>query len=259
MEAKKPKKTITVDHQDQADETPPKIEVAQRSILRPEDTVLPDNASHAPGAPEVDAPVEPAKPKTDDQALSEPLKEIAERAKRVKEAAEASKAETPEPAAAQKESEPKPVPAAAPDSEKIPVSTTVQPKPEPKPELPAPKPVEKTPAVPEAEPATDTEVFDDIPEQNKPTPTDAQLDPAEAADKAAIKQAAEHEAAIQKLVDSKQYYLPIKTVEQRRSQRNVIYGVLFTAFLIAAWLNIALDAGLIELGRIQPVTNFFSK
>lgn len=67
-----------------------------------------------------------------------------------------------------------------------------------------------------------------------------------------------HDAEIQKLIDSRTYSLPIKTVEQRRSKRVVILGVLLSLVLIAAWINIALDAGLIEIGGVKPVTHFFS-
>jgi type IV secretory pathway VirB10-like protein len=67
-----------------------------------------------------------------------------------------------------------------------------------------------------------------------------------------------HDIAIQKLIDSKQYNLPINSVEKRRSKRVVIFGVLLSILLIAAWVDIALDANIIELNGINPVTHFFS-
>lgn len=69
---------------------------------------------------------------------------------------------------------------------------------------------------------------------------------------------AEHEAAIQKTIDSKKYFLPIKTVEQRKSARFVALGVLLALLLIVAWADIALDAGLIQINGVKPVTHFFS-
>lgn len=68
----------------------------------------------------------------------------------------------------------------------------------------------------------------------------------------------QREAAVQQLIDSKKYVLPIKTVEQRRSRRFIMLGTLLALALALAWLNIALDAGLIQLGGLQPLTHFFS-
>lgn len=65
------------------------------------------------------------------------------------------------------------------------------------------------------------------------------------------------DAEIQKLVDSKQYYLPINAVERRRTHRFVVFGLVLCVLLGLAWLNVALDAGLIELGGLKAVTNFF--
>lgn len=67
-----------------------------------------------------------------------------------------------------------------------------------------------------------------------------------------------HDAEIQKLIDSKTYSLPIKTVEQRRSKRVVILGVFISLVLGLAWLNIALDAGLVQVSGV-PHTNFFDQ
>lgn len=66
------------------------------------------------------------------------------------------------------------------------------------------------------------------------------------------------EAALQKLVDSKQYFLPINTLESRRSKRFITLGVLLSIILIAAWTDIALDAHLITIDGLKPLTNFFS-
>lgn len=74
----------------------------------------------------------------------------------------------------------------------------------------------------------------------------------------AAQQAAKHQAEIEKLTDSKKYYLPINTIEKRRSRRFVVLGTLLSLLLILAWADIALDAGLIHVNGVKPVTHFFS-
>lgn len=69
---------------------------------------------------------------------------------------------------------------------------------------------------------------------------------------------AEHDAAIQKLVESKQYYLPINSVEKRRTKRVLLLGVVLSIVLVAAWVDVALDAGLVQIDGLKPVTHFFS-
>ncbi len=76
-------------------------------------------------------------------------------------------------------------------------------------------------------------------------------------DTEAAKQA-EHQAAIEKLADSKQYYLPINTVEKRRTRRFVAIGIILSLLLIVAWADVALDAGLIRIHGLKPITHFFS-
>lgn len=69
---------------------------------------------------------------------------------------------------------------------------------------------------------------------------------------------AKRQAELERLVEEKTYFLPIKTVEQRRTARFVLIGVILSLLLLVAWLNIALDAGLIELSGLKPLTHFFS-
>jgi hypothetical protein len=126
---------------------------------------------------------------------------------------------------------------------------------ETKPLQPAAKPNLKPPAAPspETEKPTEPEESPPPPDQS-PTPkdNDAQQAEAEAAEQA------KRQAAIDKLAASKQYYLPINSVEKRRSKRFVIFGVLLSLLLIVAWADIALDAGLIHLGNVKAPTHFFS-
>lgn len=68
----------------------------------------------------------------------------------------------------------------------------------------------------------------------------------------------EQDQAIQDLIDSKKYYVPINAVEKRRAKQFVLLGLLFSILLLLVWGDIALDAGLIEVSGIKPVTHFFS-
>jgi hypothetical protein len=122
------------------------------------------------------------------------------------------------------------------------------------------KPVEETvPAEPEPTPEPEPKDEPELPAEAKP---DAAPDPTDQPPKvdleAEAKQQAEHDAAIQKLVDSKKYFLPINAVEKRRSKRFVAVGVLLSLLLLAAWADIAADAGLISVPGVKPVTHFFS-
>lgn len=69
---------------------------------------------------------------------------------------------------------------------------------------------------------------------------------------------AKADAELQKLVDSKKYFLPINGKEKQRTKRTIAIGVLLSLVLAAAWFDIALDAGLLHLNNIQPLTHFFS-
>jgi len=69
---------------------------------------------------------------------------------------------------------------------------------------------------------------------------------------------AKHDEAIQKLIDAKQYFLPINAVELRKTKHFVVLGVIFSLLLLVAWADIALDAGLVQIPGIKPVTHFFS-
>jgi hypothetical protein len=68
----------------------------------------------------------------------------------------------------------------------------------------------------------------------------------------------EQAKAIEKLVASGKYELPINAVEKRKARHFVILGFLLAILLALAWADIALDAGLIKVNGINPVTHFFS-
>lgn len=131
-------------------------------------------------------------------------------------------------------------------------------------EASAPEPEAETPAEPEAdakpEPAPEAEPAKESPDV---IATDAKVGTKEVqteAEAAAEADAeAERQAKLQEMVDNKTYYLPITTSETRKARQFVAVGVLLSIVLIAAWLDIALDAGLIHLGNLHALTHFFSE
>jgi len=123
----------------------------------------------------------------------------------------------------------------------------------------------KAPTVAELAESADQE---DKPSAEKEPPAKTPAEPAtepdepdkldQAAVEAEAAQQTKHDEAVEKLVESKQYYLPIETIEKRRSKRFVALGILLSLLLIVAWADIALDSGILHLGGIKPVTHFFS-
>ncbi len=116
---------------------------------------------------------------------------------------------------------------------------------------------------PEPKTETDEAIHPDVPpaaaepaSQSEPSATPPVVKAPDAS--AEAKKEAEHNSEIQKLVDSKRYFLPINTIEKRRSKRFVAAGILLSLVLVVAWGDIALDAGLIQLPGIKPLTHFFS-
>lgn len=123
----------------------------------------------------------------------------------------------------------------------------------------APAPVEE-PEKSAEKPAEAAPVADaDKPAENEEKAKKA-LSPEEqaAADKKAAEAAAEHEAAIQKLVDDETYFLPINSVETRKTRRFMLLGVVLILVLALAWADVALDAGLIHLAGLKPLTHLFT-
>ena len=114
----------------------------------------------------------------------------------------------------------------------------------------SPKPLDDEESVP-VEPPSEAE---------KETETEEQLKPKKLEDNEAAEAArqAERDANLQKIVEAKTYYLPINTVEKRKTKRFVVLGILLSILLIIVWLDVALDAGLIQIDGISPLTHFFS-
>lgn len=72
------------------------------------------------------------------------------------------------------------------------------------------------------------------------------------------KQQAQHDAAVEQLVNSRKYELPINAVEKRKTMHFVVLGIFLSVLLVLIWVDIALDAGLIKINGVSPVTHFFS-
>jgi hypothetical protein len=100
---------------------------------------------------------------------------------------------------------------------------------------------------PQAEPKTEPVDKSPVKSDKSPKKPDAEAE-----------EQAKHQAAVDKLTDGKKYYLPIDTIEKKRSRRFVVIGIILSLLLIVAWADIALDAGIIQLGGVKSVTHFFS-
>lgn len=148
--------------------------------------------------------------------------------------------------------------------------TVLQPLPSSESETPAPAP---TPT-PITIPAPDIQDAKPIPPDVKapptqetpvatPTGTDAAIGTKEIQTDAQIAMAQDAEAKrlddLRQMVETKQFYLPIETTENRRSKRVVGSGILLSLLLAAVWLDVALDAGLIHIGNLKAITHLFSQ
>lgn len=113
---------------------------------------------------------------------------------------------------------------------------------------------------PKAEPETEAAPAEEAAEPETPAAADTAA--AQGKDKPVQEdkdaKEAKRQAAIEQLAESKKYYLPINMVEKRRSKRVVVAGLVLSLLLIVAWGDVALDAGLIHINGVKPVTHFFS-
>lgn len=60
------------------------------------------------------------------------------------------------------------------------------------------------------------------------------------------------------MITSEKYFLPINMVERRRDKKIVTIGIVIALILILAWVDVALDAGLIHNFLHLPHTHFFA-
>ncbi len=119
-----------------------------------------------------------------------------------------------------------------------------------------PMPSEPEPPMPPVPPATSSVSDSDDDEED----TDGQLAPNQTVDVAKRKEEdaqAVRQAEQEKIIESKQYFLPINTVEKRRGMERFILLLLVVIVVALVWLDIALDAGILRLGGIHSLTHFF--
>ncbi len=195
----------------------------------------------APPLPGDDEPVKKASNKLPD--MPDLPVETTEEVKPAEPKPKKEEAEKPETAP-----EPKAEPAKEPPVEE-------KPAPEPAPPKEAEKPAEEAP-VPQDEKASPEEPAGEPATGEKTEKSDA--DKKVTAEKAAEAEQAKQSEQVEKMVESRQYSLPINSVEKRRSKRFVALGIMLSVLLALIWLDIALDAGLIHINNIQPLTHFFS-
>lgn len=125
------------------------------------------------------------------------------------------------------------------------------PKPEPEPEpKPEPEAADETPAA-----ETEATAEDDAPPAKSAPKSEAKP---KQKDEAAAAEQAKHDAAIQELIISQKYELPINSVEKRKAKHFVVLGIFLAILLALAWGDIAADAGIIHINGVKPVTHFFS-
>ncbi|HVS58146.1 MAG TPA: hypothetical protein VHD60_00190 [Candidatus Saccharimonadales bacterium] len=166
---------------------------------------------------------------------------------------------------------------------KEPADTAATSKDEPAPvdETPTSEEVGATPDEPEAAETTDdadsVKQADEAPAEapeaasteaaTQPAPDDTPAkgeDPAkqaldtEAAEAEAKKQA-DRQAELEKVIDSQKYALPINTVKKRRITRTLLVSILVIVVLGVASADLAMDAGVLHVNGVKPVTHFFKK
>lgn len=102
-------------------------------------------------------------------------------------------------------------------------------------------------------------VYDLVPESSK-TGDEQSADAAQKILEAEAEKKAAHDAEIQKLVDSKDYYLDINVshAQKKQTKKFIIIGAVLGVVLLLAWLDIALDASIIHIGGLKSLTHFFS-
>lgn len=109
-------------------------------------------------------------------------------------------------------------------------------------------------------PATNTApVEEPIESENVAEPEDTVLPESEPSDPEADAIASQEQVAhIEQLIEEERYFLPINSVQERRTRRFIIIGVLAIIVLTAAWYNVALDANLVPNTYDLPHSSFFS-
>jgi len=115
------------------------------------------------------------------------------------------------------------------------------------------EPVDTTPAPAETSTGADKSADETVTSDNATTSAESKVD------EKTERHNAERIAELDKLVESHKYYLPINQVEKRKNKQYAIIGLIVIILLAAVWADIALDAGIIHISGVKPLTHFFSK
>ena len=62
-----------------------------------------------------------------------------------------------------------------------------------------------------------------------------------------VQEEQKRQEAINRMVESKQYFLPINQNQKRKTKHFVIIGILLSIILLVVWLYVASNAGIIKL------------
>jgi hypothetical protein len=108
-----------------------------------------------------------------------------------------------------------------------------------------------------ADDTADAQVTDSIDDENDDASKDSK--PNAQDEDLATKRAMERQAQLDKIAEAGTYHLPINQVVRRRSRHVAIAGAVLILLLAVAWIDIALDAKLITLPGVKPVTHIFEK
>ena len=123
---------------------------------------------------------------------------------------------------------------------------------------PTPAPVSPeepaTPHLPETAPTDSIMDADDEGHPTEKAEAGATDEPQKEADQA--QQAAQ--AAQEKVITSKQYYLPISNGDRRRDTRTALLILMLVLIGTLVWLDLVLDAGIVHIPGIHAVTHIFS-
>lgn len=111
-------------------------------------------------------------------------------------------------------------------------------------------PVEPATTPPEASSSGTEDSTDEL-----PLPGDQTKDEKETAE---LEAAAKKQAELDSLTESREYFLPINSVERRRSKLVTLLGGVLIVALGLLLLNLMLDAGFIRIPGVSPLTHFFS-
>jgi len=120
-----------------------------------------------------------------------------------------------------------------------------------------------TPSAPEEAPTiTPSSSIDGQDEEPDEDGADSQLAPNQALEEAKQKEEeakAARQAEEEKIIASRQYYLPMSTVTQRRGLDRVLLVLALVLIVALVWMDIVLDAGIIHIPGVHAFTHFFTK